>query len=237
MEKFGRISEIDPGVEHTWKGRVFLTLDIDWAHDEVLCDCMDLVERAGVAATWFVTHDTPLMARLKGNARFELGVHPNFNPLLSDDAPAAGGPKAILQTLLALVPGAKTVRSHSLVQSTGLLKMFGAAGLTHDCNHYVPHQSCVALRPWKLWDGLVKVPHFWEDDLACAYGDGLPVGPACEGLQVYDFHPIHVFLNTEKLDRYERTRQLHRLPNQLLQHRHSGRGTRTWLESLLEQAA
>ncbi|HEX2544606.1 MAG TPA: hypothetical protein VHL79_07000 [Ramlibacter sp.] len=235
MERFGRISEIDPGAERTWQDRVFLTLDIDWAHDEVLAACIDLVEQAGVAATWFITHDTPLLQRLVANPRFELGIHPNFNPLLAGET--AMKPEAVLERLLGLVPQARSVRSHSLVQSTGLHQLFAARGLTHDCNHYVPHQSGIALRPWPLWTGLVKVPHFWEDDLACAYGVGLPEGPATAGLQVYDFHPIHVFLNTETLERYERTRPLHRSPRELLAHRHAGAGTRTWLLQLLERAA
>ena len=51
----GTLSRIDPADESTWRGKVFLTLDLDWAHDEVVRECIDLVERAGVHATWFVT--------------------------------------------------------------------------------------------------------------------------------------------------------------------------------------
>lgn len=238
IQRFGRIREIDPAVDATWRGRVFLTLDIDWAHDEVLAESIDRVEAAGVAATWFVTHDTPLLARLRANPAFELGIHPNFNPLLAGDTRAADSAEAVLRRLLALVPEARSVRSHSMTQSTGLLDMFRQAGLTHDCNHFVPHQAGIALRPWALWHGLTKVPYFWEDDLACAYGTALPPAdsPALAGLQVYDFHPIHVFLNTEDLDRYERTRPLHRQPAELRAHRHAGAGVRTWLDQLLQGA-
>lgn len=235
--RFGRIGEIDPADEASWNGRVFLTLDIDWAHDEVLADCIDLVEAAGVAATWFVTHDTPLLARLRANPRFELGLHPNFNPLLDGTAPVGEDAKAVLARLQALVPQARAVRSHSMTQSTGLLDLFKAAGLTHDCNHFVPFQSGIPLRPWSLWTGLIKVPYGWEDDLACAWGIGLPPPgtlPAA-GLRVYDFHPIHLFLNTETLERYERTRHLHRQPTELRVHRHHGAGARNWLQRLLEE--
>lgn len=54
------------------------------------------------------------------------------------------------------------------------------------------------------------------------------------GLKVFDFHPIHVFLNTESLDRYERTRPLHQNPKELIKHRYQGDGTRSRLIELLE---
>src|SRR5688572_22770431 len=84
-ERFGRISEIRPDDEASWRDRIFLTIDIDWASDEVIADTAALVEEAGVAATWFVTHDTPQIGRLRANPLFELGIHPNFNFLLDGD--------------------------------------------------------------------------------------------------------------------------------------------------------
>ena len=36
MNLFSRISDIDLADETTWKGRIFITLDIDWAADFVL---------------------------------------------------------------------------------------------------------------------------------------------------------------------------------------------------------
>lgn len=55
-----------------------------------------------------------------------------------------------------------------------------------------------------------------------------------DGLMVFDFHPIHVYLNTENLQRYERTRPLHYQPEALLQERFGGDGARTALKALLD---
>ncbi len=52
-ETFGYISELHPDDPSTWESKLFLTFDIDWAHDDVLPDSVDLVERADIAATWF----------------------------------------------------------------------------------------------------------------------------------------------------------------------------------------
>jgi hypothetical protein len=219
---------------------IYLTFDIDWACDEVLADTIDLVEEADVCATWFVTHDTPLLKRLRDNPKFELGIHPNFNNILAGMPEHANGMSAeeTVDRLLSLVPEAKSVRSHSMTQSSVLLKLFLDKGLTHDCNHFIPHQAGIELRPWYLWTDLIKVPYFWEDDASVIYGENL--GEIAQltqrkGLKVFDFHPIHVFLNTERMERYEESRPFHRLPEKLLSFRNNETlGVRTALKTLLE---
>ncbi len=91
MSVLGTIASVDPADESTWRGRIFLTFDLDWAHDEVINDAIDLVEAVDVPATWFVTHATPTLERLRANPKFELGVHPNFNPLLDGSSRREGG--------------------------------------------------------------------------------------------------------------------------------------------------
>lgn len=227
----GTISSIRVDAVADWSKVPYLTLDIDWAHDEILADTIDLVEENRVPATWFVTHDTPLLSRLRNNPRFELGIHPNFNFLLDGDGRAGRDVAEVLDRLLAIVPEAKCVRSHSTTQSSGLLDHFVRRGLTHECNAFIPVQSGIELKPWRLWSGLTRVPYFWEDDVACLYGrdETLPMSRlvSLEGIKVFDFHPVHIFLNTENMDRYEKTREWHRTPKELRAHRHTGEGTRT----------
>jgi hypothetical protein len=216
-----------------------LTFDIDWACDEVLDDAINLVEAADVCATWFVTHETPLLKRLRKNPKFEIGIHPNFNNLLTGIADPINGRNAeeILDNLLAIVPEARSVRSHSMTQSTILQDLFLKKKLTHDCNHFIPHQAGVELASWYLWNGLIKVPYFWEDDTAVIYGEHLDAINKLtrrKGIKVFNFHPIHVFLNTEKMARYEDSRPYHRLPEELLRFRNPDTiGIRTALKILL----
>ena len=211
---------------------ILLTFDIDWASDAVLADCIKLVEISGAPATWFVTHDTPLLERLRANKKFELGIHPNFNPLLDGKG---GRAELIIDEILKIVPEATSVRSHSMVQSSRMVDLFLRKGLRFDCNHFIPAQSGITLKTWNLWNGIVKVPHFWEDDAECIYKSGTPIFDLLtrDGIKVFDFHPIHVFLNTEDLTRYDQTRALHAAPTELLKHRFPGLGTRTLLLDLL----
>ncbi len=235
MPEFARISSIDPADTATWEEKLFLTLDIDWASDEVLGHAIDLVDRANVRATWFVTHGTPLLARLRATDRYEIGIHPNFNPLLfHGDAEHGASPEEVVARLLRLVPEAKSVRSHSMTQSSWLLKLFRGLGLTHDCNAYVPIESGIELKPWRGWEGLVRVPYFWEDDLHAIGGKSWDAIATTRrrGLKVYDFHPIHLFLNTPTLAHYEAARPVQRDFDKLGALRYAGPGPRTFLEEL-----
>ena len=106
-------------------------------------------------------------------------------------------------------------------------------------NHFIPQHAGIELKPWLLWNRLCKVPYFWEDDLHVLY-DSIGIAqtnPAelvtADGVKVFNFHPIHIFLNTESLDRYERTRHLHGNPAELIKHRFVGYGTRNRLIELL----
>mgnify|MGYP006308759063 CR=1 FL=1 len=140
--------------------------------------------------------------------------------------------------LLSLAPEAKSIRSHSMTQSSGLLQLFLEKGLTHDCNHFIPEHAGFDLKPWLLWNGLIKVPYFWEDDTSCIYMQKTKMLELVNknGIKVFGFHPIHVFLNTENLEHYERTRPLHHNPHERIKHRHAGQGTRARLMELLKYA-
>jgi len=236
------LSCIHVGAEACWSGAPYLSIDIDWAHDDVLADTIDLVEEYCLPVTWFVTHDTPLLARLRSNPDFELGIHPNFNFLLNGDSRFGKNAVDVVDRMLAIVPEAKCVRSHSTTQSSLLLDLFMRRGLTHECNSFIPVQSGIELKPWLLWSGITCVPYSWEDDVACLYGSesgGWPISRliGLEGIKVFDFHPVHIFLNTENIDRYERTRALLRFPQKLRDHRYEGEGTRTRFLEFLQLAS
>lgn len=234
FDRFSSLVNIDVSDTKTWQGKIFLTFDIDWANDVVLADTIELVESAALPATWFITHATPLIERLRSNPNFTLGIHPNFNDLmLGKRSPDGECAQDIVSNLLALVPEAKTVRCHSLVQSERLVDLFYECGITHISNFFIPEEAGPQ-RPWRLWDGMICTPHVWQDNVSMRM-HGLvrpPVGG--DGLQIYDFHPIHVFLNTDCQNRYESARPHFQRPDFLIEHRLSkNRGTRDVLLGLL----
>lgn len=235
MTNFSNISLIDPENTQTWEAKVFLSFDIDWAHDEVLNDTIQLIKKAGVPSTWFVTHETPLIASLRNLQSVELGIHPNFNPLLDGTCRNHNNSsEKVLKSSMSLVKEAKAIRSHSLTQNERLVDQFKQVGLTHISNTFIPYGSAIVVKPFKIWDQMVVVPHCWQDNVALRMPLPFPATIEISSmLHVFNFHPIHVFLNTENIDRYESTRPIHNTPAELIKYRYTGIGTRTKLLDLL----
>ena len=55
-----------------------------------------------------------------------------------------------------------------------------------------------------------------------------------KGLNIFNFHPIHIFLNSEKLQRYENSRHIHHDPKELIKIRFNGYGVRTFFKKLID---
>lgn len=229
------ISSIKIEDPNSWENKLFLTIDFDWAHDDVLTDTIDLVESLNLCATWFVTHETPLIRRLSKNSKFELGLHPNFDHLLTGRGQVGTNAQNIVDNLLNIIPNSKCVRGHSLTNSSKLQNFYRLRDITHDANVYIPASANISLKPWQIWNGLTIVPHCWEDDIFCTFKDSGHIEPHIrdlirkDNLTVVGFHPIHIYLNTETMSRYENTRIIHKDPPQLLRHRFEGYGIRSIL--------
>jgi hypothetical protein len=226
----------------TYDNEIYLTFDTDWAADEVVQDTISLLDAHGAAATMFVTHGSPALSALAGHPRIEVGIHPNFNALL-EAGPHDHDAAALLARLHGEFPQAVSVRSHSLFQSSSIHHLFARRGLTFEVNQFIPAWSGVTCKPYREITGMIRVPYFWEDDVhVMAMERGLAPPWNAEtmldatGLKVFDFHPIHVFLNTESMDRYARSRASHRDAARLVAHRFDGDGTRSFLLDLIAGA-
>ena len=233
-----KISEINLKTDD-WKESVFLTFDFDWASDFVLNDTLDLLDQVDVSATFFVTHDTPILERIRKNPKYELGIHPNFDDFLTSGT-AIGEEHAgdRFLSLKKIVPEALSWRSHSTTNSSRLLEVASKFGLFYDCNYLVPYNSGIVLRPWTLWNKMIRCPYFYEDDVSLLYNlEEASVAFLLnqEGLKIFDFHPIHIYMNTRSMTEYESTRSIHNCEEELLAVRQSEHGVRTKLHELLKQ--
>jgi hypothetical protein len=186
--------------------RVAITVDIDWAPDFMIRAMAERLAAARVRATWFVTHPTPALELLREHsALFELGIHPNFLP----GSTQGESPGQVLAHCLELVPEARSMRTHCLVQSTPLLDLVAAeTDVAVDVSLFLPHASGLEAVEHHSQSGeLLRLPYFWEDDLEMARPqpawDPDRLLANGDGLKIFDFHPVHVFLNTETMARYE----------------------------------
>lgn len=178
----------------------FITLDIDWVIDEVLEDTLQLCADAGVSTTLFATHKTRVLERLDSSI-FEVGIHPNFNKLLEGEP---GHYRATIDALMEWFPDSKGVRSHSITCNGPILEYFTKVGLKYDVNQYYPRQ----LAAFEDYTGITRFTNTWGDYHQLSGGNplsSLPYSPELPA--IYVFHPIHIYLNTESLDRYEAAKQ------------------------------
>ncbi len=196
---------------------VYITIDIDWAPEEVIEDTLLLLEEYDVAATLFCTHASGVIDGCNTNL-FEKAIHPNFNFLLNGEKVNGNNAEEVLDSMLMLYPDAKGVRSHSMTQSSVLLDMFAEKGLMYDANHFLPYQP---VKPFTLWNGLTRIPYNWEDDVHFAYGKKFEEPGfdfATDNLLIVDFHPIHLFLNTENAKRYQAAKKYYQQPDKLIKY-------------------
>lgn len=177
---------------------VALVLDMDWAPDFSLTRAAARLRALGVRSTWFVTHETRVLGSLAAEPElFELGIHPSFLPGSSHGSTAS----EVLAHCRSIVPGARALRTHGLVQSTALLdRVLAETPLEVDASLFLPRTS--HLQPVEyFWAGrsLCRLPVFFEDDFEMERPRSewsLPtlLGDA-PGLKVFAFHPIHLTLN------------------------------------------
>ena len=232
---FENIKNIDLSKPSSWQSKIFLTFDLDWCSDEVLLYTLDIIEKYDIKATFFVTHDTPLLERMRANPKIELGIHPNFNFLLNGDFRYGKNFNEVIEYYKNIVPESASVRSHSMASSSIILDGFEKFGLIYDCNTFIPYSSGIEVIPYKNWNSLIKVPYFWEDDVHCIYDWDWDVKKFIQykGIKVFDFHPIHIFLNTNNLDRYMDIKNMKHQEYELLNYRYSGYGTHNFLLDLI----
>lgn len=203
-------SPSDPHRSANGTGDVCITLDIDWAPDFVIDEIADVLVRANVRATWFVTHASPAVARLAARrGLFELGIHPNFLAGSTHGRTT----RDVLKHCLELVPDATCMRTHSLVQSSGILAtVIEETPIRADLSLFLPDAPVAApIRYWHLRRFIDRIPYTWEDDAEMQRPSPrwslANLRPPERGPWVLDFHPIHVHLNACELSPYQRLKE------------------------------
>jgi hypothetical protein len=222
---------------------IAVTFDVDWAPDWAVRECLDLCRRFSRPATFFITHWTDMLAEFAAAGGVEIGIHPNFLP----GSTHGGDVRAVLDYCCALAPGARSMRSHSLMQSSPIFVTV--------TNHYpsirIDASLFLAFHPnlratrlyFERHRYITRVPSLWADDIAASWpGWTWQVGPMLEapGLKVFNFHPAHVCLNLRDLSAYRALKAAMDMRpmwsasrGDFAPHLADGIGCRVFLESLL----
>lgn len=223
--------------------KLVMTFDQDWAPDWAVEACVSMCLDANVPFTFFATNESPILRAIKAESSSELGVHPNFLPNSSHGT----GTKEVLSAMAALVPEARSMRTHSLVQSSRIFaEVVNYTEIVNDVSLLIPFGS--DLRASTTHYGtrsLIRLPYSWEDDEAMfreRWDWRLSSWPGdSAGYHTFDFHPIHVALNSANMTNYEALKEHLRgrplfeaKPDEVLKFRYEGKGTATYFAELLQ---
>ena len=222
---------------------VVVTLDIDWAPDFAIDAVAKVLRDAGVASTWFVTHTSPAVERLRADRDLiELGIHPNFLP----GSDHGSSTEEVLRHCMKLVPEARSVRTHALVQSHHILEAIVVeTPVRLDLSIFLPGMAHIAPVKYAVHgDDLLRIAYYWEDDDQTMQPD--PVWSfephwGVAGIRILDFHPMHVYLNSKDRSAYESVKELMPLqeltPDDVAPFVNHGQGARSVFEEVVARLA
>ena len=146
------------------KKLIHFTFDIDWAPDESIDKIREILNKKNIKATFFVTHATDILKDLRNDGH-EIGIHPNFNKNSSHGSTI----EKIIEHLLNIVPDARALRTHSLVQSSTLLHQIFSKypQLKYDLSIFMHNFPLVSPFNWLSEDvKFTRINYNWEDDSA-----------------------------------------------------------------------
>lgn len=184
--------------------KVFINFDIDWASDSLVNEIIDMCLAYEVKATFFATHKSMTLSRLRNNKNFEIGLHPNFLP----GSTQGGTEEEVLGYCRSLEPNAVSIRSHCVYQYGKIYNLFNQilGDNLVESNIFMP--GVPTINPFLLYTKngfLVRVPFFWSDDYYLLGKKILcpKVLLDSDGVKVYMFHPVHIYHNTVSMEHYE----------------------------------
>lgn len=216
------------------QNRFVLTADVDWASEHCIEAFVDHAAGHGIVPTLFVTHRSRAIESAAAQGKAELGIHPNFMPGSTHGA----GIDAVLDHVLDIVPHPVASRSHCFYDDSHMARALALRGVTVDSN------VCCHLQPGlpalHLWNGVKRLPVFFEDDVHWTAGGGWAFADhraafAGPGLKILNFHPFLWTLNVPDADFYAAHRAhiptLTRAEAEAMRHR--GPGSATFLDDII----
>jgi hypothetical protein len=229
------------------KSKFIITLDVDWVSDEIIKYAADIFREYEIKSTWFITHDSIQTRGLMGSKDiFEIAIHPNF---LTGSTQGAGW-REVMDYLLGIYPDARIMRTHSLYQSTPLFGFIqeNYPRIKLDVSILMPHArgtaACECCFSERFHDRLIyRAPYIWEDDfeMMLPKPNFIFSHNAFRGndINIINFHPIHIALNSCGMERYRKLKDKHglgavRLKEALKFRNNKSNGVEDFLRSILE---
>lgn len=174
-----------------------VTLDTDWVPQFMLDSVLDMLEAYAVPATIFCTSPYEIVE----SDRVEIGLHPN----MMSDSTQGKSEQERLGYVSTLYPHAAGLRTHRYYWHGGMYSMLEKSGLKYDSSILLPFQQ--HLKPSQCF-GITRFPVWCGDNLYMRLNPETslfrPPGFDGPGLKVFNFHPVHIWLNSRSVEETSR---------------------------------
>ena len=170
------------------------TSDVDWAAEAALLIQQKIFDKYDIKATYFITHESPLIRKWHKVGKIDIGIHPNFLPGSSH----GDSFDKVIDTVMKLVPDAHCFRAHRCFDVTPVTHKLVKRGLLYDSNLVTNLQQ--DLGPIEHESGLWRFPVFYEDGTHFEWRRSWDFSEFKDafgqpGLKVISTHPMITALN------------------------------------------
>jgi hypothetical protein len=171
-----------------------ITSDVDWASEDAIQIQQDVLDKYNVCATYFVTHDSPLLNKWDQEGKIQLGIHPNF---LSGSS-HGDSIDQVIDTVMKFAPNARCFRSHRYFDVAPMTHALVNRGILYDSNLCTNLQQNIT--PIAHESGLIRFPCFYEDGTHFGWRRIWNFSQFTEtfshpGLKIISTHPMITALN------------------------------------------
>jgi|SRR3972149_1564394 len=203
-----------------------ISIDVDWAIQPLIDDVSKILDNFKIHGTFFLTNKI----NYSNLSNHELAIHPNFEGSTNFEA--------ILEKTLRILPtnNCKGSRSHKLYYNSSLPQIYQKFGLEYDSNYILPNYE----KPIPFFiphSKILEIPFFFGDDALLTNNSNFNLNKIDlhdNGVKVFMFHPIHIFLNSNSIHSYQNIKNNYDNFEYLNSQKNSKEGIRSFFIELLE---
>lgn len=165
-----------------------LTMDVDWASDDVLREVLNWFIENKLPITAFCTHDSAVAREFQEHPLVEIAIHPNFSK--------AADPALKVRQLKRFYPSAVGSRSHRNIIGRDFTDALAKEELIYDSSKLLWLANYCEAYP--LYNGMVEIPYVWEDGVHVELNTSMDTEQLhldSPGVKILNIHPVLFFLN------------------------------------------
>ena len=167
---------------------VCITMDVDWAPDEILKSVLDWFIDNQIKITAFITHESEIAKEYSSSRFVEIALHPNFSKSLD--------PNEKVNQLLKIYPDSVGSRSHRNIIGRDFTDALFENNIKYDSSKLIWKSKNVEISP--IYNKMVEAPYIWEDGVHLELDETtnpFEMNFNHSGLKILNIHPVLFYLN------------------------------------------